>query len=316
MRVLVCLLMAVATLFSSLVHAQATGSAYAVDYDRLYRIDLSNRNATLIGTLGSLGPQSPMADLSGLTTTADGRMLVASDTLKALLQVDPNTGEGTLVGYFGIPQVNQGEPLDFAMTAGCDGQLWLASPVADKLWRVDPATASVTLVGSLGSNITGLVMDHGELFGIGGRGDEGWYAIDTQSGQSTFIGSLGSEIDYITSASPAISADDEVLAVLNYVPPQQGIVPPEWSDLARINRDSGEASLLGEVTGPSSLSGIGIRGFTVGTPSCQVVAPPIQPPASGAVGAPTLGEWSTIALLLALMGLGARAARKPSGNHS
>lgn len=305
MRVLLCLLVALACLPVRFAHAQTSGAAYAVDYDQLYRIDLSTRSATLIGKVGGTGQQQ-MADLSGLTISSEGTMYVASDTLKALIRVDPQTGKGSVIGNFGIQQNNPSDPLDFGMTAACDGSLWLSSPVTRQLWKVNPASARATLVGQLGHTITGLVVDHDSLYGVGSRGEEGWYSIDTHSGHASLIGSLGSAVSYLTSASPALTSQGQVLAAFNYVPLPDNQSPPPWSDLARIDPATGSANKLGTITGPASLEDIGIRGFAIGPPACGSVA------AADPVGAPTLAWWSRLLLALLVGGLGALFLRRQS----
>lgn len=277
--------------------AQQTGGAYAVDYDRLYRLDIATREASLIGAAGNNGPQF-LGDLSGLTTTADGRLYAASDSAKALLQLDQDTGAATVVGLFGI--VAAGDPtapLDYAMTAACDGSLWLTSAATAQLWRVDPNTAQTTLIGNTGYTITGLAVHEHALYGTGGRGDEGLYQINTSSGAATRIGNgYGRQVDYAASVSPAFNAADELLAIVNYVPPEPGSQAPvaTWSDLATIDPQTGIASVLGSVTGPASLAGIGIRGFTLGPPQC----------ASTGTGAASTAIPSSSRLTLALQLLG------------
>ncbi|MGA7297427.1 MAG: hypothetical protein WBW92_07955 [Rhodanobacteraceae bacterium] len=311
MRVLVCLLLALACLPVSLARAQGTGSAYAVDYDQFYRVDLATRQATSIGPVSGSGPQQ-MADLSGLTTTPDGRLFAASDTLKALIRIDPATGKGTVVGSFDINQTQNSSPLDFGMAASCDGSLWLSSTVTRQLWKVSPSTGKASLVGQMGNDIAGLAVDHDALYGVGGRGDEGWYSINTQTGQSTLLGGLGSMVDYITSASPVITDQGQVLAAFNYVPLPNNQPPPDWSDLAQINIANGQTTVLGTITGSASLRGIGIRGFTMGPPPCGVTGTPPD-----AVGAPTLAWWSRILMLFALAGIAlVLLARKRNPEHA
>ncbi len=302
MRALLCLILAVASV--SLAFAQETGSAWAVDYDRFYRVDLETRQATFVGEVGDAGPQ-PMADLSGLTMTPDGMLYAASDTLKGLVRIDPATGAGTFIGRFGIGQSDPTAPLDFGMTAACDGSLWLSSPVTRQLWKVNPASAKATLVGQLGHDITGLVFERDALYGVGGRGEEGWYGIDTKTGHATLLGGLGSMVDYITSASPAILPDGTVLAVFNYVPPPPGQAVPDWSDLVRIDKTTGETTVLGTIHGPSGLRGIGVRGFAVGPPVCgSSVAAPVH------AAVPTLGDWARWVLMLAMMGIALATMRR------
>lgn len=306
MRVLVCLFSALVCLPVAFVCAQETGSAYAVDYDQFYSVNLATRQARLVKTEGGNASQQ-IADLSGLTITPDGRLYAASDTLKALIRIDPASGKYTIVGKFGISQNTPSDPLDFGMAASCDGGLWLSSAVSRQLWKVNPATGKASLVGSMGHGITGLAVDHDNLYGVGGRGDEGWYVLNTSSGQSRLIGKLGGAVDYITSASPAITEQGKVLAAFNYVPLPNNQPPPDWSDLAQIDLASGQTSILGTITGPSSLKGIGIRGFTLGPPACA--AAPAAP--LNAVGAPTLDWWSRLLMLLLVGGAGLLLVRKP-----
>lgn len=298
MRAHLCLAAMLALLSVTPVRAQETGAAYAVDYDRLYRIDLASRKATLIGAAGNNGPQF-LGDLSGLTTTPDGRLFAASDSAKALLQLDLKTGDATVVGLFGVAAGGDpSAPLDYAMTAACDGSLWLASAATAQLWRVNPATAQSTLVGDTGYAITGLVVHGDELYGAGGRGNEGLYKINTSTGAATRIGDgFGNDIDYAASVSPAFTDAGALLAIVNYVPPALGDEGPvaQWSDLATIDPDTGIANILGDVTGPDSLSGIGIRGFTLGPPQCAV---------TGGNGPPNVIPSSNLlTLLLQILGI-------------
>ncbi|HET8898593.1 MAG TPA: hypothetical protein VFN09_07490 [Rhodanobacteraceae bacterium] len=295
MRAVVCLAMMVACLPVSSAHAQTSGSAYAIDYDQLYRVDLATRQATLIGAAGNNGPQA-IADLSGLTTTPDGTLYAASDTIKSLVRINPSTGQASVVGKFGIVLgTDPTAPLDYAMTAACDGSLWLSSATARQLWKVDPQTGASTLIGSLGRTITGLVVKDDALYGIGGRGEEGWYRIDTRSGTATLIGGLGSMVTYLASASPAVAPNGQMLAALNYVPPPTNTMPADWSDLASIDSGNGVTNVLGTITGPASLRGIGIRGFTTGVPACN------RTTAGTTYGVPATSRWALLPLIGGLL---------------
>lgn len=301
MRAFVCLAAMLAFLPALTVRAQPAGSAYAVDYDRLYRVDLSTRQASLIGEVSRNGPQF-LGDLSGLTTATDGRLFVASDAAKSLLRIDPDNGDASVVGLFGVAAGGDpAAPLDYAMAAACDGGLWLASATTEQLWRVDPDTAQSTLIGSIGHAITGLAVRGNVLYGTGGRGDEGLYRIDTSSAAATRIGTgYGSDVPYAASVSPAFNAGGELLAMINYVPPAPGDPAPvaPWSDLATIDLETGIANVHGEVVGPTSLRGIGLRGFSLGPPQCTA-APPIGNASATAI--PSSSEWS---LLLQVIGIG------------
>jgi hypothetical protein len=299
MRAFVCLAVVLVCLSVLPAHAQTAGSAYAIDYDQFYRVDLASRKATLIGVAGSNGPQV-IGDLSGLTTAPDGTLYAASDTIKSLVRIDPATGKASVVGKFGIVLGNDpSAPLDYAMTATCDGSLWLTSATARELWKVNPSTGASTLIGPLGRTITGLAVKGSALYGIGGRGEEGWYTIDTKTGAATLVGGLGSMVSYLASASPAFDAQGKAWAMLNYVPPADDKTPPaDWSDLASIDPANGLTTIIGPVTGPESLRGIGIRGFTLGAPICGVVAAP-----ASTYPVPASGRYALVLEWLALAGI-------------
>lgn len=311
MRALFSLALMLALLPASFACAQSTqGAVYAVDYDQLYSIDPGTLRATLIGKAGFNGAQA-IGDLSGLTTAPDGTLYAASDTIKALVRLDPKTGRATVVGSFAIPTSESGRtataPLDFGMAYGCSGKLWLSSTSTDtspgKLWQVNPDNGATTLVGTLGHTISGLTIRGGKLLGAGARDDnaEGLYAIDTDSAAATLIGNYGDAIPYAASVSPGVNAQGDLMAAINYVPPRSGNLVPDWSDLAQINPDNGAATIVGTLTGPDSLRQIGIRGLTFGAPDCaprDVVEP--NQPRDSAFGVPASGFGAALLEWLAL----------------
>ena len=269
MRTLACLAAAgMFVLFASGARGQTT--AYAEAFDTLYSVDLSGHTATEIGPAGTYAGQI-IANLGGLSYSFDGTLYAVAGGLNALARIDPSTGAATVVGSFGLN--GQGDPqrndaLDLSMTFGCDGTLWLASAYAGKLWTVDPGTGATTLVGSTGHTITGLIARGPLLFGAGGRGDNTYYRIDTQTGAATAIGSFG-DSGWINSVSMSFDDEGTLFAVLNYVPPAPGsTMVPDWSDLATIDPSSGALTIIGPITGPDSLSQVGMKGFAIGPPRC------------------------------------------------
>ncbi|MDN5924375.1 MAG: hypothetical protein L0H70_05185 [Xanthomonadales bacterium] len=319
MRALVSLAMMLALLPVSFACAQsAQGTIYAVDYDRLYSVNPTTFEANLLGKAGNNGPQA-IGDLSGLTTAPGGTLYAASDTLKALVRIDPSNGHATVVGDFGITTAQTGlalnEPLDFGMTYGCNGKLWLSSATAGKLWQVNPSNGASTLVGTFGPTISGLTMRGGKLLGAGARGDEGLYAIDTSSGEASAIGGYGAAIDYAASVSPGIDAHGDLLAAINYVPPPAGVNVRDWSDMAAINPDTGVATILGTITSPDDLRQIGIRGLTFGPPDCDPRStngkpPPVGPPLSNPHAVPSSGLLAALLQWLALAAAAGLALRR------
>ncbi|HET6631853.1 MAG TPA: hypothetical protein VFG73_04005 [Rhodanobacteraceae bacterium] len=320
MRVVLSLAIVLASLAPLRAHAQSLqGPVYAVDYDQLYSVDLGTRTATLIGAAGSNGPQT-IADLSGLTSAPDGTLYAASDTIKGLVRINAATGDATVIGNFGITSAQTGmasdAPLDFGMTFGCDGQLWLSSATADMLWTVNPATGTSTLVGALGHAISGLTMLDGELYGTGTGDDPGLYHIDTASGAASLVGSFGSTVPFAASTSPGVDALGRLLAAINYVPPPPGVdTTSDWSDLASIDPATGAATILGPITGPDSLRGIGIRGISFGPADCTAAVnpPPGGEPTSGPTTVPAGGTLSRLLELLGLLALAGLALVRGRG---
>lgn len=269
MRTLACLAAAgMLVLFASCAEGQTT--AYAEAFDTLYSVDLPSHTATEIGSAGTYAGQT-IVNLSGLSYSSDGTLYAVAGGLNAMARIDASSGTATVVGSFGL--TGQGDParndaLDLSMTFGCDGTLWLASAYAGKLWTVDPSTGATTLVGATGHAITGIVARGYQLYGAGGRGDNTFYRIDTTTGAATEIGSFGYG-GWINSVSMGFDDSGTLFAVLNYVPPAPGSTTvPDWSDLATLDPISGALTIIGPITGPDSLSQVGMKGFAIGPPRC------------------------------------------------
>jgi hypothetical protein len=293
MRTLACLVAAGMLALSAPV-ARAGEVAYAAAYDTIYSVDIASHTASEIGAAGSYGGV-PIVNLSGLSFSPDDVLFAVAGGLGALTRVDPTTGHATPVGAFGLS--GQGDPqrndaLDLSMTFDCDGTLWLVSAYANKLWIANPSNGATTLVGSTGHTITGLVAHGNVMYGAGGRGDNGFYRIDTQTGAATEIGNFG-DSRWINSVSMSYDEAGVLWAAINYVPPAPGSdAIAEWSDLARIDEATGKITFIGPITGPESLQQIGMKGFAIGPPRCTLGS---LPAAAAPVGTP---PW-----LLALAGL-------------
>jgi hypothetical protein len=270
MRTLACLV--AAGLFAVSAPIAGAGEvAYGEAYDTLYSVDLDSHTATEIGAAGTYGGQ-PIANLSGLSFSPDNNVLyAAAGGLNALTRIDPATGHAAPVGSFGL--AGQGDPqrndaLDLSMTFDCDGTLWLASAYANKLWTVNPTNGATTLVGSTGHTLTGIIVHGNVMFGAGGRGDNGFYRVDMQTGAATQIGTFGDD-RWINTVSMSFDDAGTLWAAINYVPPAPGQTTlADWSDLARIDTSTGEITFIGPITGPDSLLHIGMKGFAIGPPRC------------------------------------------------
>jgi hypothetical protein len=310
MRTLACLVAAgMLTIFAS--GASAETVAYGEAFDTLYRIDLAGPTAVEIGPAGSYGGQR-IANISGLSYSLDDQLYAVAGGMNALSRINATNGSATIVGMLGL--AGEGDPqrndaLDLGMTFSCDGTLWLVSAYAGKLWTVNPQNGATTLVGDTGHTITGLVALGNTLFGAGGRGDNTFYRINSDTGAATAIGSFGiPDGAWINSVSMSFDDKGILWAVLNYVPPAPGSVTvPDWSDLAKINVSTGEMTIVGPITGPESLVQVGMKGFAVGPPRCVSGAgTPITTP----VGSPPwLAGLAGLLVLLAGWTLRRRAIR-------
>lgn len=305
MRALTCYIAAGLLAVAAITSARADPLAYGEAFDTLYRIDLGQPAASTVGVAGRYGGQT-IANISGLTTMPDGRLLAVAGSIKALVSIDPGSGVATPIGPLGIDGGSgQFEALDLGMTSSCEGNLYLSSGVLHSLYRVDPATGAATRIGDTGVAISGLAERSGVLYGAGAKGDHSLYRINPRTGASSRVGDFGAQATrWINSVSLSFSADGTLWAVLNYVPPQnENTPPPDWSDLAKIDPGSGKLQMVGPITGPaSSLRQIGMKGFTTGPTPCVR-------PAAAPNPAPVDSWWALALLALGLAGFAARAQR-------
>jgi len=286
MRTLACLT-AAGMLALSASGARAETFAYGEAFDTLYRFGLDSHVAVEVGPAGYFGGQL-IGNISGLSFSNEDQLFAVAGGMNALTRIDPTNGSATVVGTLGL--AGQGDPqrndaLDLNMTFGCDDTLWLVSSYAGKLWKVDPATGTSTLVGETGHTITGLVARGNALYGAGGKGDNNLYRVSTQTGEARLIGSYGDAASgWINSVSMSFDDAGTLWAVLNYVPPAPGsTLVPDWSDLATIDPNTGEVTVIGPITGPEALREVGMKGFAIGPPRCVAGATPV---ANAPVGTP------------------------------
>ena len=303
MRMRACLIAAVLLIAPfSLVKADPVG--YGVAFDQLYRVDTSPPRASYIGEAGRFGGQ-PYGLLKGLTFGPGNTLYAVSDSLsqKPVVTLNTSTGAATYLSALNLSGgTGQFNSLDFAAAFTCDGQMWLSSATAKKLWRVNPANGETSLVGTLGETITGLAAKGNELYGAGGRGNNSLYKINTNTGAAGLIGGFGSaNSGWISTISISFDANGTLWSVLNYLPPAPGgSTLTDWSDLARIDPTSGIATVIGPITGPESMRGIGMTGFTVGQTPCGIT-PPGGNGTSSSTALPMTSSWSLAALLALLL---------------
>ena len=307
MRTLACLA-AAGMLALSASGARAETIAYGEAFDTLYRFGLDSHVAVEVGPAGYFGGQL-IGNISGLSFSIDEDLFAVAGGMNVLTRINPLSGGASVVGTLGL--AGQGDPqrndaLDLSMTFGCDDTLWLVSAYAGKLWTVDQQSGATTLVGETGRTITGLVARGNALYGAGGKGDNNLYRVSTRTGEARLIGSYGPAASgWINSVSMSFDEDGTLWAVLNYVPPAPGeTLVPDWSDLATIDPNTGEMTVVGPITGPEALRQVGMKGFAIGPPRCVAGATPI---ANAPIGTP---PWLMLLGVVLIAAAGATLRRR------
>jgi hypothetical protein len=161
---------------------------YGINYSTrsLYTIDPSTASPTFIGFTGSRGGTQLTATGDGKLWSTIGSPVQPSD----LYQVNPSTGQATLVG-----------PIDQGWVTGiagmCSGHLFGYS--AGNLLSIDPATGAGSVIGATGLTSETLLISFDQdehLWGVG----SGIYRLDTRHGTATFVAHTTS--DFRTLALP------------------------------------------------------------------------------------------------------------------
>ena len=272
--------------------AAAQPLAYAVSFNKLYRIDLANGQTTLIGETG-------FNDVEGLAMSSDGVLYGIVDSTKTLITIDHNSGRGTAVGNTGLSGqgVGQFDALDFGLAFTCDGRLWASSDTTRKIWQVNRSTGQATFVANLGVQVTGLGADGNALYGLGAQGDEGLFRIDTASGVADKIGGLAANLSFADGGLD-FDATGQMWAILDYRPPDDN----RPSDIVRIDPETGNATFV--ATTLPEMEGLAIA------PMAGCRGP--GPVASEHAAVPATGVAARMLLALALMfgGLAALAVSR------
>ena len=163
------------------------GSLFTISSTALYSVNVNTAKATLFVHLpGSLN--------NGLTFLPDGSLL-ASDASGTLKQIDPNTGNITIIGDYGLGYGSSGD-----LVAVANGTMYgvsatdeFGSDVSSNniLITVDVNTGEATEIGYIGfANVFGLAYYGGTILGLDYLGDI--IRIDPNSGAGTKVGSNSS----------------------------------------------------------------------------------------------------------------------------
>jgi hypothetical protein len=200
-------------------------------------------------------------------------LLSINNTTHELLRVDTETGEG--VAVCNLPTEDNYPSSTFSR----NGTLFASNNTQDRLDIIDPCTCAITPVGSYGVNseIVGITSDKAfGLYGVDKKADE-LVAVDTMSGAATTVGSLGTSfeasgatwsdtaqilyainggnwwlytIDPVTGiATKKKKLDKAIGAVgIEFHPGDHALYACTWSKLFRVNVDTGEMTVLGEIS--------------------------------------------------------------------
>ncbi len=302
MRTSACLIAAVLAV-ASVSEARAEPIAYGIAFDELYRIDLGTRQATFVGVAGNYAG-SLIGQVSGLSYGPNGQLYGVAGTHKALFRFNASTGTATYVGALGVGggTGNQGA-LDLALTYGCEGSFWMTSAITRELWKVDAGSGAATRIGNTGRQISGLAIREGILYGTGINADAGLYTIDPTTAETARVGGYGG-------ASPPwveldLDGSGTLWSVLSYNPPEDRM----WNDIARIDPATGVMTNLGQLTGPTRLRYLGMRGLAVGANTCERGGPDPDPPATAAA-LPVRSPGALALLAAGLLLLAGRTLRR------
>jgi len=153
------------------------------------------------------------------------------------------------------------------------------------------------------------------LFGAGSQDSPNLYLIDQHTAKATAVGSYGSNVDPITTASPGFEPSGALWSILDNVPPLPPLeTQPQWSSLAAID-PNGHMTVVGDISTPSGmkyptnatqLPYVGLKGLAITSP-CSIAAAPSGP-------APTLSTAAAalLALLLAAVAGTSLRRRRPT----
>jgi len=292
----------VASLFAA--RASAAPMAYSVNSDgingdSLYLIDLATGVDQFRGKLFT-GIED-RTDTEGLAFSPGpiSRLWGIDDDSATLFPVNPDNGSINYNEEIQLPpDFRTGGGNDFGMTFSCDNNLFFTSVKSQSLYRRDP-NGIIKNIGSLGVNISAIaaVGNPTRLYGLGngqylnGETDSpNLYAIDTNTGQASLIGPLGSpgEFEY-SQAGMSFDNAGGLWAITD-----RSQIGNQKSQILSINVDTGDATLVA-----TTLNQVGYESLAISPPvNCSV------PPAGAADGLPVIpslnlpGKLSAILVLM------------------
>ena len=247
------------------------------------------------GELTPIGPFTLPPDLFGvqaITFLRTGELVGVDDLCGVLLQIDPATGQTTVVASLGIQHPQQLRTVGLAADA-CGG-LWLTceetgAPFGSFLYRIDPATGAAELRGTLPEPIGGLAAAGGLLYGLQFQFFPGarLLSLDPQTLEMSEVAVVEDLFAWATYALD-VGPGGELIALGRFVP----LFPTPTPEMVV------GLNLAGEVTSPPvALEADEVQGLAVAPPAGECLA--------GAVAIPAVSSLGLAALAVILAAAGA-----------
>ena len=270
------------------VCVEGTGSSDA----RLYRVDPDTAAFQEIGPIGFNG-------VGALAQIGDGRLVAAAradangDKISILIEINPRTGQGSLIGTSGssngagcgrINDLTYDPATDTLYATGiqCDSA---PNDFDVRLLTIDPDTGAGTIIGETGFiNLAGnalAISSNGTLFSSGGCPNKN-YSINPQTGVGTFLSNIAGSCGPIFNSATFSPFTGEFLGTFNDFP---------VTELTVLNTNTGDITSIGQL--PDCADGLAFF---------ELQPRPI----------PTLSEWGliTMASILGLVGFMVMRRRK------
>jgi len=274
--------------------------------DQLHQVDLSSGATQSRGAVRSATQN--FSDVEGLAFDSNGTLWALDDQSLSLFPV--STGNGTVDRDLVAPVrgIDALSGNDFGMTFSCDGSLFVSSVAEGALFRLDES-GMASRVGNLGANISALAAygNPTRLYGLGNGilDDNGTpdnrslYEIDTSTGTTRLIGTLGSAASAYYEAGLSFDDSGRLWAITDRNGQGQSLP----SEILEIDPETGIATLVARTTGT------GFESLAVAPPSgCSVVAPPPTDDgnsySSQLPHIPTLDFYGKLASILSLLFVG------------
>jgi hypothetical protein len=285
----------------------SAGDLSASNGEWIYRVSLSAKTATRIGTAG-LYSGAQVTGLGGLTIGIDNKLYAAGQvgTSTQAFLLTLNTANGAVASAVTLSGVTASATPGLSLAFSCDGRLWMTQVDNNNLWLVTPSSGQTQLIGNLGAKITGLATLGNTLYGMGGSGNSNLYSIATDTAAATRIGgyAVGSALNSVAGGFDGSGTLWTVNSNFNGTD-----APTQANALAQINPSTGAMTTLGGITFPTPTGSpfpTTLQGLAIAAPVCT--SSPSDPGGSSNAlpGAPGLSRAALGALaLLLLVGAGA-----------